>query len=162
MRCSLREHEIGFVLDIAVPSLFPLCWEYGIQMHVPGPSQDLRMAYSTVVWAAPQLPRYTYYRCMYTFDGVLGCQRASGVVVWDVTFRVLVGEDQRPCWTFLAKSIPTGVEATNGLPGSSLRLCCHWHSPEMFKCRTVLVDTQWFGRRSTRGVGLPRLWARLQ
>ena len=61
--------------------------------------------------------------------------------VWDVTFRVLVGEVQRPCWTLLATSIPTGVEATDGLPGSSLGLGCHWHGPELLSCPAVLVDT---------------------
>ena len=58
-------------------------------MHVPDPSQAMRLACSSVAWAAPELPRYTYYCCMYTFGGGLGCPRGPRALEWEVTFSVL-------------------------------------------------------------------------
>ena len=77
------------MLYIAVPESFPLYYDHGSQMHVPGPSQEMCLAYSTVAWEASELPLYTSYRCMYPLNGVLRCQRGQVAIEWEVAFRVL-------------------------------------------------------------------------
>ena len=118
MQYSPWEHETSLFWTSLCRSRFPLCCAYGSQMHVPGPSQEMRLAYSIVAWAAPELPLYTHYRCMYTFDGVLGCQRGPRAIEWEVTFRVLWEEtNTHTVHSSLQAYLP---ESTNRPPGVSL------------------------------------------
>ena len=65
-------------------------------MHMPGPSQDVLLAYLTIVWAAAELPLYAYCCCMSSLDVILACQYGLGDIVWQVTFEIL-GEKIHTC-----------------------------------------------------------------
>ena len=120
-------------------SRFPLRCEYGCQMHVPGPSREMRLAYSTVSWQ---------YQSFLAILITVAC--TLSMVGWDAhaDHGLLNGKLRLEfCWRptpipYISRYKHTHrSQSDNSPPRVSLRFNCCWHDSEQSSCRVFLVDT---------------------